>query len=53
MHDSLFRHVANAILGQTPTRNEKANALAQVREREFLIDLCADPVDGAPLAPTR
>ena len=50
-HDSLFRHVANAILGQTPTRNEKANALAQLRERGvFLIDLCADPVDGAPLS---
>lgn len=50
-HDSLFRHVAKAILGQTPTRNEKANALAQLREREvFLIDLCADPFDGAPLS---
>ena len=50
-HDSLFRHVANAILGQTPTRNEKANALAQLRERGvFLIDLCADPVDGGPLS---
>ena len=33
VHDSLFRHVANAILGQAPTRNEKANALAQLRER--------------------
>jgi hypothetical protein len=50
-HDSLFRHVANAILGQTPTRNEKAHALAQLRERGvFLMDLCADPVDGAPLS---
>jgi hypothetical protein len=50
-HDSLFRHVAKAILGQTPARNEKANALAQLRERGvFLIDLCADPVDGAPLS---
>jgi hypothetical protein len=50
-HDSLFRNVAKAILGTTPSRDEKAGALAQLRKRGvFLIDLRSDPVDGTPLA---
>jgi hypothetical protein len=50
-HDSLFRYVAKAILGHTPTRGDKRSALAQLRDRGvFLIDLRTDPVDGTPLS---
>jgi hypothetical protein len=46
--DSLFRNVASTILGEDPTREGKAEALAQLRDRGvFLIDLKEDPVDGA------
>jgi mannose-6-phosphate isomerase len=49
-HDSLFRHVAKTVLGTAPSRDRKAEALAQLRSRGvFLIDLRTDPVDGAPL----
>ncbi len=40
-HDSLFRHVAEAILGETPPRDEKARALAQLRERGVFLIECA------------
>jgi hypothetical protein len=42
-HDSLFRHVVEAVLGEKPTR-DKAPYLDALRERGvFLIDLCLDP----------
>ena len=44
-HDSLFRHVVEAVLGEKPTR-DKAAHLDALRERGvFLIDLCIDPFD--------
>ncbi len=49
--DSLFRYVARAILKTEPTRNNKAELLAQLRDkRVFLIDLTRDPVSGESLA---
>lgn len=49
--DSLFRYVCRGILGREPTREAKADLLAEVRERRvFLIDLQEDPRDGTPLA---
>jgi hypothetical protein len=48
--DSLFRYVAKALLGATPSRANKALALAQLRDRSvFLIDVKADPYDPRPL----
>lgn len=42
-HDSLFRHVVEAVLGEKPSR-DKAPYLDALRERGvFLIDLCVDP----------
>ena len=42
-HDSLFRHVVEAVLGEKPTR-DKAPYLDALRERGvFLIDLSVDP----------
>lgn len=50
-HDSLFRHVARSLLPIEPTRENKPELLAQLRERGvFLIDLKPDPVDGTPLS---
>ncbi|WNG93686.1 hypothetical protein [Mycobacterium sp. ITM-2016-00318] len=47
-HDSLFRNVAARIFGEDPTREGKAELLAQLKARGiFLIDLKEDPVDGA------
>jgi len=44
-HDSLFRHVVEAVLGEKPTR-DKAPYLDALRERGiFLIDLSVDPFD--------
>lgn len=51
-HDWLFRAVAQAVLGYTPARTDKAEALAALRDQGyFLIDLSEDPVPfaGAPL----
>lgn len=49
--DSLFRYVARSILKAEPTRANKAELLARLRERGvFLIDLKKDPVDGNSLA---
>jgi len=43
-HDSLFRHVVEAVLGEKPTR-DKAPWLDALRERGvFLIDLSLDPI---------
>src|SRR3954447_802245 len=43
IHDSLFRHVVEAVLDEKPTR-DKAPYLDALRERGvFLIDLCPDP----------
>jgi hypothetical protein len=50
-HDSLFRYVAKATLGADPTRDNKAELLARLRDRGvFLIDLKLDPVDGSALS---
>jgi hypothetical protein len=47
-HDSLFRNVASTIFGADPTREGKAELLAQLKARGvFLVDLKEDPVDGA------
>jgi hypothetical protein len=49
--DSLFRYVARGVLGAEPTRANKAELLAQLKERGvFLVDLKPEPVDGTPLA---
>jgi hypothetical protein len=46
-HDSLFRYVARSILKTEPTRTNKAELLARLRDKGvFLIDLKRDPVDG-------
>lgn len=48
--DALFRYVAKAILKAAPTRGNKPELLALLRERGvFLIDLKQDPIDGSPL----
>ncbi len=42
-HDSLFRHVAEVVVGERPTR-DKTRYLVALRERGvFLIDLSVDP----------
>src|SRR5437868_6296633 len=47
--DSLFRCVARGLLGQEPTRDNKAELLAKLRdEGVFLVDLMPDPFDGLP-----
>lgn len=49
--DSLFRYVARAILNTQPTRDNKTELLARLRDKGvFLIDLKRDPVDGKSLA---
>jgi hypothetical protein len=49
--DSLFRYVARSILDEEPTRENKRELLAKLRDRGvFLIDLKEDPLDGSPLA---
>lgn len=49
--DSLFRYVARGVLGAEPTRANKAELLAQLKEQGvFLVDLKPEPVDGMPLA---
>lgn len=49
--DSLFRYVARAILKVEPTRENKADLLARLRDQGvFLIDLKQDPMDGGSLA---
>ena len=43
-HDSLFRYVCRAVLQKEPTRDGKAELLAELREAGvFLIDLLEDP----------
>jgi hypothetical protein len=49
--DSLFRYIARSILGVEPTRENKPQLLARLRDRGvFLTDLKPDPVDGTPLS---
>ena len=49
-HDSLFRYVVRAILKAEPTRENKPELLARLRDRGvFLVDLKQDPVDGSSL----
>jgi hypothetical protein len=46
LHDSLFRHVVEAVLGEKPTR-DKAPYLEELRDRGvFLVDLSLDPFAG-------
>ena len=45
--DPLFRYVVRGILSEEPTRENKAELLARLRDQGvFLIDLRTDPVDG-------
>jgi hypothetical protein len=45
-HDSLFRHVVEAVLGERPTR-DKLPYLDELRERGFfLIDMSVDPFES-------
>jgi len=49
-HDGLFRYVAKMILGAVPPRDQKREALEQLKDRRvFFIDLVEDPFDVAPL----
>ena len=49
-HDSLFRYVSRSILNVEPTRSDKLERLAELRDRGiFLIDLKPDPIDGSEL----
>ena len=49
-HDLLFRYVAKVILGEMPTRDNKAEVLAALKERGVLmIDLRPDPIDDTPV----
>lgn len=49
--DSLFRYVARSLLGVEPTRQDKREQLAALRDLGvFLIDVSADPLGTAPLA---
>ncbi|OBK23801.1 hypothetical protein A5634_05040 [Mycobacterium asiaticum] len=49
-YDSLFRHVARSLLAVDPTRENKPELLAQLKQDGvFLIDLNPDPIDGTPL----
>lgn len=47
--DSLFRHVYRGITGKPPTRERKADHLAELRDAGvYLIDVCEMPIaDGA------
>jgi hypothetical protein len=49
--DSLFRYVSRMLIPVEPTRDNKRQLLARLRDKGvFLIDLSVDPLDGAPLA---
>jgi hypothetical protein len=49
--DGLFRHVASSLLRRKPTRENKAELLAELcRRRVFLIDVVEDPFDRRPLS---
>lgn len=46
-HDSLFRETARIILRREPSRENKAELLAELGGRGvFLIDACLDPLEG-------
>jgi hypothetical protein len=50
-HDSLFRHVARAVLGETPSR-DKAPYLDALRDRGvFLIHVSDDPFEDSVVLP--
>ena len=49
--DALFRYVAKAVIGKTPSRTGKSVLLAELRDRKvFLIDLSEESLDGSRLA---
>jgi len=53
-HDSLFRYVCRAILEKEPTREGKAELLAELRDAGvFLIDLLEDPQEDERVMPER
>jgi len=45
IHDSLFRYVARLMLGEEPTRTNKAELLGILKGLGvFLVDVCPDPI---------
>ena len=51
IHDSLFRHVVEAVLGEKPTR-DKAPYLDELRERGwFLVHMSEEPFDDREVLP--
>jgi hypothetical protein len=53
IHDSLFRHVAEVVLGEKPTR-DKAPYLDELRDRGvFLIDFAIDPIESLDELPPK
>lgn len=51
IHDSLFRHVVQAVLGEKPTR-DKAPYLDELRERGwFLLHMAEDPFSDPSVLP--
>jgi hypothetical protein len=50
-HDLLFRYVAKGILGEMPTRENKAEVLAALRDRGvFMTEVRRDPSDDTPVS---
>jgi hypothetical protein len=49
-HDLLFRYVAKVILGEMPTRENKAEVLVALKDRGvFMIEMRRDPIDDTPV----
>jgi hypothetical protein len=49
-HDLLFRYVAKGILGDMPTRENKAEVLSALKDKGvFMIELRSDPIDDTPV----
>lgn len=49
--DHLFLNVCDVVLGKRPSRNDKSDALAELKNSGiYLIDLKPDPVDGSKLS---
>lgn len=51
MHDSLFRHVVEGVIGERPTR-DKAPYLDELKQRGFfLLDMSEDPFGNRQILP--
>ena len=51
-HDWLFRYVCTGLFGETPSRDNKGEFLARLRDSGvFLIDLSVDPLGDNPTPP--